>query len=205
MDTISEKRQLANQSTVLRNGTLGMIFFIATELMFFGGLISAFVVNAADNTGAWPPKWQPRLPVYETAFNTALLILSAGTMYLSVMSIKKDQAVESSKTKKYLLATMILGSSFVILQGVEWVTLISAGMTTTSSLFGAFFYVIVGAHGIHALGGVLYLIYVSTKVMRSKDWSLKERYISTISVFWYFVVSLWPALYVLVYILPSNQ
>jgi heme/copper-type cytochrome/quinol oxidase subunit 3 len=204
METLSEKKRLINKDAVIRNGALGMILFIATEMMFFGGLISGFVVNAADNIGAWPPKWQPRLPVYETAFNTFLLLVSAVTMFLAVKAAKtKDPS--NKKVSLYLKLTMLLGAGFVIFQGVEWTQLIHAGMTTSSSLFGAFFYTIVGAHGLHAVGGLLYLIYVSVKILRASDWEFKTGYLTTISLFWYFVALLWPVLYTLVYILPSNQ
>jgi heme/copper-type cytochrome/quinol oxidase subunit 3 len=205
MVSLTENKKITNQSTVLTNGALGMILFVATEIMFFSGLISAFVVNASDNAGSWPPKWQPRLPVTSTAVNTLLLLASAVTLFIAVRKTK-GQSVESQKqSSRFLKLTMLLGSAFVVLQGIEWVQLIAGGLTSSSSLFGAFFYTIIGAHGIHAVGGLLYLFYVSLKIIKTSDFGLKLTMMNTLSIFWYFVVLLWPLLYLLVYVLPSRS
>ncbi|MGB5702243.1 MAG: cytochrome c oxidase subunit 3, partial [Polyangiales bacterium] len=61
---------------VVPSGVLGMLMFVATEIMFFSGLISAFVIGKSNAIGGWPPPGQPRLPVEETALNTAALLAS---------------------------------------------------------------------------------------------------------------------------------
>jgi cytochrome c oxidase subunit 3 len=139
MVSLTENKKTTNRGTVLTNGALGMILFVATEIMFFSGLISAFVVNAADNVGAWPPKWQPRLPVLATAFNTLLLFASAYFLFIAIKKIKTEASGNLHSGSKFLKLTMIFGGAFVALQGVEWVQLIQGGLTTSSSLFGAFF------------------------------------------------------------------
>ena len=54
-----------------------MIIFVATEIMFFAGLMSAHTIAKATVLGGvWPPPGQPRLPVERTAINTAILLLS---------------------------------------------------------------------------------------------------------------------------------
>ena len=206
MDLITEQRRsMMNRSAVVKNGTLGMLLFIFAEIMFFGGLISAFIVNRADNLGAWPPVWQPRLPVLETAFNTFLLIISGVTMFMAVIEAGKKQKINLARYKKLLLATIIFGSLFVILQGREWIQLINAGMTTSSSLFGAFFYTIVGAHGLHVLGGLLYLIIIVNRLLKTTDEFYRMDASTTANVYWLFVVALWPFLYILVYMLPNTK
>src|SRR5512134_2661515 len=69
----------------VKSGAFGMVLFLATEAMFFTGLISAFLV-LRNPVGAWPPPGQPRLPVAITGFNTALLLLSGFTMLRAVRS-----------------------------------------------------------------------------------------------------------------------
>jgi len=205
MVSITENKKTTNRSTVLTNGALGMILFVATEIMFFSGLISAFVVNASDNAGSWPPKWQPRLPVESTAFNTLLLLASAVTLFLAVRKTKGQNDDSQKLGSRYLKLTMLLGGAFVVLQGIEWVQLIAGGLTSSSSLFGAFFYTIIGAHGLHAVGGLIYLFYVSLKIIKISDFNLKISMMKPLSIFWYFVVLLWPLLYLLVYVLPSKN
>ena len=60
---------------LLSNGVLGMLVFIFTEVMFFAGLISAHTIVRSQTAGQmWPPYGQPRLPIEETAVNTAALL-----------------------------------------------------------------------------------------------------------------------------------
>lgn len=163
----------------LDNATVGMALLLVTELMFFCGLISAYLVARASTTGSWPPPEQPRLPVAGTAANTAVLILSAATLALA-------------RSRRGVAATAGLGALFLALQGREWVRLLGFGLTTTSSLYGAFFYTLIGAHGIHVLAGLAILAWVV--------WgSPRGRIPTAAALYWYFVVGLWPVLYALVY------
>ena len=201
MENISPARRESIRNPVVNNGVLGMLVFLATEAMFFGGLISAFIVNRSENLGAWPPPWQPRLPVEITAVNTVILLLSGVAMFFVHREMKKKQDANVKKANNLFLVTMALGATFLIIQGSEWVKLVHEGLTTSTSLFSSFFYTIVGTHGLHALVGLLYLVYIGLRVIKTDDALLRYRYISTTSVYWYFVVGLWPILYVLVYLL----
>src|SRR5210317_2226857 len=83
------------------NGVLGMVFLIITEVMFFAGLISAYLVNRAGNP-VWPPDDQPRLPVEITAINTLILLLSGLFFVLLISKYRKNP--ESSL--KWLLLSL---------------------------------------------------------------------------------------------------
>ncbi len=186
----------------ISNGVLGMVFLLVTELMFFGGLVSAFIVNKAG--WDWPPVGQPRLPVEVTAVNTFILIFSAITIYLVTRNFHHSGAEhskgDSRKVKKMLIWTMAFGIIFVVVQGVEWVRLLGFGLTTTSSLYGAFFYTIIGAHGLHVLAGLSILIYLWFYLKKPNSFEAKRETSSACSLYWYFVVGIWPVLYVLVYL-----
>lgn len=176
---------------------LGMLFVLCAETMFFAGLISAYVVNRGG-TPVWPPFDQPRLPVVITAFNTAGLLLSAFMMLL--FSGKFSAATGTAKKPgTFLMFTILLGASFLIIQGSEWIKLLGYGLTTTSSLYGAFFYLIIGAHALHVVAGLLMLIWLFFKI-KTADEADSRNYITVCSMYWYFVVAVWPVLYVLVYL-----
>jgi len=178
----------------ISNGVLGMLIALVTELMFFAGLISAYIVNRAGVLD-WPPSDQPRLPILITAFNTVLLLLSAITLYKSKIKLKAN-----SNPSKLILITMILGAVFVFIQGYEWIKLIGYGLTATSSIYGSFFYAIIGMHGFHALMGLSLLIYLYKIIKQSNSKENKIRKMNSCSLFWYFVVFIWPILYVLIYL-----
>ncbi len=187
-----------NGHTAERRGipspVLAIMILLFTEVMFFGGLISAYIINRADAID-WPPTGQPRLPVERTLLNTAFLLISGISAYWSWRFFKRNH-------RSYLYAlvlTLVLGACFVALQGVEWIRLIHYGLTTSSSLYGAFFYTIVGAHGVHVLFGLLFLLYVWWKIEQSPTRDQEGLLLAGV-LFWYFVVGIWPILYYLVYL-----
>jgi heme/copper-type cytochrome/quinol oxidase subunit 3 len=96
-----------------------------------------------------------------------------------------------------MLGALVLGATFVAAQGAEWVALLRHGLTLTSSQLGAFFYVIIGTHGLHALAAILALGW-GLAAMRARR--LNESALGAIELFWYFVVLVWPLLYWRVYL-----
>lgn len=182
------------RNNAIPNSVLGMLFLLATEAMFFGGLISAYIINRAG-TGIWPPEGQPRLGIEITAFNTLLLLASAFIVFLVNKNLP---AANIKKTKNLLTASIILGILFVSIQGSEWVKLLGFGLTTRSGLYGAFFYTIIGSHALHALAGICLLLYARFSL---RSGSLQgATTIRTCSLYWYFVAGIWPVLYYLVYL-----
>jgi len=178
---------------IAANGIVGMLLFIATEVMFFAGLISAFIVTRAGVV--WPPVNQPRLPVEATALNTLLLLASGLALWQANRAFGE---FDGERTKKLLGLTIALGFCFVVIQGYEWLRLLSFGLTVQSSIYGAFFYMIVGTHALHAVVALLALGYCYLQFGHN---DLPRTTFSATQIFWYFVVLLWPILYVLVYVL----
>lgn len=178
---------------LIPNGVLGMLIFIFTEVMFFTALICAFLI-IKSSFEQWPPLDQPRLPIAATAFNSLVLILSGVTLFFASRAFGKDN---KAKAKKFTLFALLLGSFFVALQGYEWVSLLNHGLTISSSTYGSFFYMIIGTHGLHALAAILMLGYV---YLKQKSDQCHKSQLWTAEAFWYFVVGVWPILYVSVYL-----
>lgn len=179
---------------LVSNGVLGMLIFIFTEIMFFAGLISAHSIVRSQAAGQmWPPYGQPRLPVQETAVNTAALLASGIVLVIAWFAFRRER----SSAKIPLLLSILLGAFFVWFQGMEWAALLGEGLTMQSSSYGGFFYLIVGAHALHAVGAILALGWAWLRL--NKD-ELSTQQLATVSAFWYFVVLVWPVLYVKVYL-----
>ena len=183
-------------SKIVSDGVMGMILLLAAEAMFFAGLISAYIVNRAGAMIDWPPANQPRLPIEVTAVNTAILIGSAISMFLFAKKFKSGRS-----SLLLLTISILLGAAFVTVQGTEWVKLLGFGLTTTSSLFGAFFYLIIGAHALHVTAGLAILFYLYFSIKNSGSKEDAQNKIIVCSLYWYFVVGIWPILYYLVYLL----
>ncbi|MFZ1120675.1 MAG: cytochrome c oxidase subunit 3 [Candidatus Binataceae bacterium] len=171
-----------------------MLIFVGSEAMVFAGLISALLVTRAS-AAFWPPPNQPRLPVAVTGLNTALLVLSGFTMWRVVRLLRRR---DRGGAARWMTVTFLLGAMFLAIQGSEWARLIHFGLTMTSSVYGGMFYLIVGAHALHLAAALIVLSFVTARVWRGR-YESDLRGIVACSVYWSFVVILWPILYALVY------
>lgn len=176
---------------VIANSVMGMLLFIVAEGMFFAGLISAFTISRANAGAMWPPPGQPMLPAHQTAFNTVALLLAGALGVWAFLRFRKERPAMVP-----LLLSFVLGALFVALQGREWVMLIAQGLTMRSSQMGSFFYLIVGAHGAHALLALGLLGIAAFRLSRN---TLSKEFLLSAMAFWWFVVAAWPAIYFRVY------
>ena len=191
----SEVETQASRRPLVPSSVAGMLIFVTAEAMFFAALISAYDIVSAGSV-EWPPADQPRLPAVTTAFNSLVLLLSGWTIFKANRKFTAHPP-HSIAASRLLLATILMGSFFVLFQGFEWIRLIGFGLTMVSSSYGSFFYLIIGTHALHAVAAliVLNLTYVKLRagvMTKEQFWGAQ--------VFWYFVVGLWPILYVLVYL-----
>ena len=179
----------------ISSGVLGMLIFMVTEAMFFAGLISAYMVIRAG-LEEWPPWGQPRLPVVATAFNTVVLLASGFLMAHSRVCFKKG---ELANGRRWLGISILSGTFFLVFQGYEWVQLLNFGLTLSSSVFGGLFYLLIGAHGFHVMGALAVLIYAWYR-LKTPENPITPEGLFPFQLLWYFVVCVWPVLYVLVYL-----
>jgi heme/copper-type cytochrome/quinol oxidase subunit 3 len=179
------------------NARLGMWMLILAEMMFFGGMVAAFLMLRM-NAMEWPPAEQPRLPVGVTAANTAVLLASSVTLALALRAVRAD---DRRGLTAWLGRTAILGSLFLLVQGAEWVRLVGFGLTVSSGAYGATFYTLIGTHGAHVLGALAWLALVRAAATRGRYSARDHVGVATCAMYWHFVVALWPILYLLVYLL----
>ena len=178
------------------NAWVAILMFLGAEAMFFAGLIGAYIVFRVSSA-IWPPPFQPRLPVGVTAVNTLILVASAVTMRWSLRAVRVN---DHKKLIRYLAYTAVLGGIFLVIQGFEWLRLIHFGLTLSSSVYGGLFYTLIGFHGLHVAGALIWLLVVFVQA-KQKRFS-KERHVGLqiCGMYWTFVVALWPVLYGLVYL-----
>jgi len=181
---------------ILNNARLGVIMLLGAELMFFAGLIGAFLVFRLS-AQVWPPPFQPRLPIGVTGVNTLILLFSALTVHWAVGAARAGQ---SAVVLRQLGFTALLGAVFLVIQGYEWARMIHFGLTTSSSVYGGLFYTLIGAHGVHVVGGLIWLAIVCWQAKRGRFTKKDFVGVQTARMYWTFVVALWPVLYGLVYL-----
>jgi heme/copper-type cytochrome/quinol oxidase subunit 3 len=181
---------------LVSNAVLGMLMFMAAETMLFAGLIAGFLVLRYGAV-VWPPPFQPRLPIEVTGANTAVLLGSSVTMARAVMAIRRGNR---AGLVGGLGLTALLGATFLGVQGYEWARLVGFGLTVTSGSYGATFYTLIGAHGLHVLGALIWLGIVLVRAWRGRFSARAHTPVVACAMYWFFVVFLWPILYLLVYL-----
>jgi len=191
----SAARGGAPRGALNENARLGMALFVFTEVMLFVGFISAFVIVQSNApVGSWPPPDQPRLPIGRTALNTLALLASGASLFVAGRRFKGPQPRDAAA---WMGAALALGGFFVVAQGLEWSALLRHGLTITSSQLGSFFYLIVGAHALHAVAAILALGFAWRALLMGR---LTRSWLGAVQLFWYFVVLIWPVLYWKVYL-----
>ena len=180
----------------ISNARVGMLVFLGAETMFFAGLISTFLVFRLGHQ-IWPPAALPRLPVEVTGLNTLILLCSAVTMWWAIRAVRVDA---QRRLVRMLVYTVVLGVVFLGIQGYEWVQLVRFGLTLQSGIYGATFYTLIGCHGLHVFGAVIWLLAVLRGAQKNRYTALQHTGAAVCGMYWYYVVALWPVLYGLVYL-----
>jgi cytochrome c oxidase subunit III len=181
---------------LVSNARLAIVLFLGAETMLFAGLLGTFVVFRVGSL-AWPPPKQPYLPIAVTWINTAILLASGWVMRQAVHALRADRVRE---LRSNLLAVLVMGSIFLVVQGYEWVRLIHHGLTLSSSTYGATFYTLIGLHGLHVLGAVLWLVVVSIGAMLGRYSAKRPIAVELCSLYWYYVCLIWIAVFGMVYL-----
>ena len=181
----------------ISSSLLGMVLFIASEVMFFGGLFGAyFTIRSA--APEWPPPDNPHLSAPYAAVLTAILVTSSVTMQFGVWAIRKNN---QRRLILWLGVSLLLGAIFLAMQALEYANLIEEGMTLSSGVFGSTFYTLTGFHGAHVAGGAAFILIV---LLRARSGQFTARYHDTVemaSYYWHFVDVVWIGLFSTIYLL----
>ena len=198
-DTLTMPRRLPPlepSAPAVSNARLAMVVLIVGESMLFAGLIGAYLVFRLSGR-EWPPADQPRLPLVLTGVNTLVLFGSLVPMSRALRAIRRDQQRDAARA---LAWTTLAGALFLAVQGIEWLRLVSHGLTLGSSMYGATFYVLIGCHGFHVLAAVTWLGIVTLLAWRGRFDARRHAPLEMCGVYWYFVCALWAVLFPLVYL-----
>lgn len=183
----------------ISNARLAVLVLLGAEIMFFAGLIGTFLVFRLGST-TWPPPSQVdvRLPIGVTGLNTVVLLLSGFTMFKALRAIRQGR---QKTLRNMLFVTGLLGVIFLVVQGYEWVRLVHHGFTLSSGVYGSIFYVLIGCHALHVLVAVFWLLAVFIRAVTGRFSVNHQVGVEVCTIYWAFVVLLWPFLYILVYLI----
>ncbi len=177
-------------------GKFAIWLFLATEIMFFTGLIGTYIVLRMG-ASSWPDP-ATRLAVDLTAFNTFLLICSSFTM---VYAVEKAMKGDTGRVLFWLGLTILIGATFVGIQVYEYFELISHGSIPSKDIFWSTFYAMTGFHGLHVTVGVIWLIVVWFATLFGKIKRENYMTVELAGLYWHFVDLVWVLLFTIVYLM----
>jgi cytochrome c oxidase subunit 3 len=186
----------------ISNPILGMILFITSEVMFFGGLFAAYFSIRAQSP-MWPPEgFADKLEIFPLVGPaTVLLIISSFTCQFGVAAIRRNDRTGFIRN---IAITVVLGIVFLIMQATDYTILGSHGLSLDAGPFGTTYYTLTGFHGAHVLGGVVMLSVVLYRGMAGQFSSRHHDAVEATSIYWHFVDVVWILLFTTLYILPPS-
>jgi cytochrome c oxidase subunit 3 len=168
---------LRRPETGTSSARLGMWLFIASEVMLFGGLFSAYVLL---RTGA--SHW---------GHEASIAALPAGLGFTAVLAIATIALIR--RTRAGLALASLAGVLFLVVKGWSYAAAWGAGLVPATSTFAALYYLITGVHALHVLGGVVVAAYLAIRWTASTDGDA-ERLAGRIEgfrMYWYLVDVVW--------------
>lgn len=181
------------QSSVNRY-RIGMWVALASILMMFTALSSAYIVRAASASD-WQPLRMPRILL----LSTALILASSGTLEAA----RRNWKDAADSKRRWLLLTVLLGVGFLGSQLLAWRQLVRQGVYVASNPHSSFFYLLTAAHGVHLTGGLLALGYLAVRARPPRDdqaaLAKSQAGADAVTLYWHFMDFLWLYLFVLLF------
>ena len=213
------------------SSTLGMWLFLVTEIMFFGGLFTTYVIYRSKYPAAFMAA-SHTLDWKLGAFNTAVLILSSLTMALSIWAAQVNRR---KQVVGYLIATMVLGLTFLGVKAVEYTDKFKHHHVPGASfewhegggraasgeahadaapaeddlarnvqLFFSLYFIMTGLHAVHMICGIGVLAFLLMPSWKGRYNSAYHNPLECTGLYWHFVDIVWIFLFPLLYLLGAH-
>jgi cytochrome c oxidase subunit 3/cytochrome o ubiquinol oxidase subunit 3 len=188
-------------STGLDNTKLAMWAFLGSECLFFGSLISTYLLYRNRVLAGPTPHEIYDIPY--TSVSSFVLLMSSLTMVLALAAIQRG---DHRGLRVWLLATAFLGLTFIGGQIYEFSTFVEEGLKISTSTFGSSFFVLTGFHGAHVTVGILMLLALvgMSWAGRLDPASEGARKVELIGLYWHFVDIVWIVIFTVIYLVPTN-
>ena len=186
----------APTATGVPNGKLAMWLFIVSEVMFFTGLIGAYVVLRMSNP-TWPGS-EGHLSVPLGMTNTLILLCSSASIVLALAAQSRQAIVQ---VRRWLLVTIVLGTLFLCIKGYEYSLKFSHHIYPSTNIFWASYFTMTALHALHVIGGIIFNLWVLLYTFNPKSWETRGHRLELAGLYWHFVDIVWIFLFPLLYLL----
>lgn len=184
-------------NTGVSNFKLGFWVFLASECLFFGTLISTYMVyKGSALEGPYPTDL---FDIIKTTISTTVLLFSSLAMVLAlhyVHEARKNLAI------LWLFAVIAMGGTFLVMEYFSYIKYIGYGLTIGSSTFGSSYFVLTGTHKAHVAVGMIWMGILAWRLHKGKIPPSKSDQVEVAGLYWHFVDIIWIVIFTLVYLIP---
>ncbi len=188
------------ESTGVENRKLGMWFFLSSEFLFFGALITNFMLFKGRDVLEGVPHPHAIYDIPFTSISSFVLLMSSLTMVLAHHALHEG---DQRGARTWLLTTAGLGLTFLAGQFFEFNEFVLQGATLSAAPVWSSFYLMTGVHGAHVFIGVLMLLILFSTSVRNGE--LHESHglsVELVGLYWHFVDIIWIVIFTIVYLIP---
>jgi heme/copper-type cytochrome/quinol oxidase subunit 3 len=190
----------------ISNEKLGMWLFLGSECLLFGGLISTYLLYK-DKLATFEGFEDVQInrlgaDLYDLPFTSVssfVLLMSSLTMVLSHSALMRN---DQRRCRIWLMATALLGATFISGQVYEFTAFYREGLGFTTNIFSSAFYTLTGFHGVHVTIGIIMLLSLFVQSMRGRLPVANAERLEIIGLYWHFVDVVWVVIFVVVYLIP---
>lgn len=177
-------------------GKIGIWWFLASEIMVFGGFIAIYILFRMASGGGWA-EMAEHVSTPIGTFNTLILLTSSLTM---VKAFEAIDAEDRKWARNFLAFTVLLGLTFLGIKAFEYSREIALGFTPVSGVFWSFYYTMTGLHGLHVLAGIVANFALYVMAVRGTLWPATQQRVEYAGLYWHFVDIVWIFLFPLLYL-----
>jgi heme/copper-type cytochrome/quinol oxidase subunit 3 len=174
---------------------LGMVMFILSEGVFFLLLVLAYVTYHRQHGNG--PTAADTLNLAKTGVFSLFLFASSATVALAARAYRHRQR---GRLAAWLATTIVLGTVFLVGQGMEYAALLHADVTISRNLFGTTFFTLTGFHGLHVVTGLVLLAVMLGLARFGGAREPRAGAMEALSVYWHFVDGVWVVIFAVVYL-----
>jgi cytochrome o ubiquinol oxidase subunit 3 len=177
----------------------GFWIFLLSDFILFAGLFAAHAVLSSNTAGG--PTGAELFNLRNVFIETMCLLFSSYTCGLGALSAERRQP---ARFLIFAALTFVLGAAFLIIESTEFAGMVSKGAGPTRSAFLSAFFTLVGTHGVHVTGGLLWLIYMVAQVVTKGLRPHVLRRLLCWSLFWHALDIVWVGVFTLVYLMGAR-
>jgi cytochrome o ubiquinol oxidase subunit 3 len=177
----------------------GFWIFLLSDFILFAGLFAAHAVLSNQTAGG--PTGAELFNLRNVFIETMCLLFSSYTCGLGALSAERRQP---ARFLIFAALTFVLGAAFLVIESTEFAGMVSKGAGPSRSAFLSGFFTLVGTHGVHVTGGLLWLIYMAAQAVAKGLRPHVLRRLLCWSLFWHALDIVWVGVFTLVYLMGAR-